>query len=68
MAARVGDRVVLVETSDRHTSLSPGDEGVVAIVDALGTIHVDWDNGSNLALLPDQDRYSITCVPDGGNT
>ena len=34
-----------------NTKLKPGDQGTVTYVDALGTIFVDWDNGSKLGLI-----------------
>lgn len=52
-----GDRVRFVHTSDRYSDLKPGEEGTVAFVDNLGTIHVDWDNGSGLGLVPGHDQW-----------
>jgi hypothetical protein len=52
-----GDRVRLVHTDDPYTRLEPGEEGVVSFVDHLGTIHVDWDSGSSLGLVPGVDRW-----------
>tara|TARA_Y100001951_G_scaffold94012_1_gene90140 strand:- start:594 stop:791 length:198 start_codon:yes stop_codon:yes gene_type:complete len=57
-----GDRVRLVHTSDPYTDLVRGDEGVVRRVqDALGsiTIHVKWDKGNNLGLVPGLDEFVI---------
>ena len=36
-----------------------GTEGVVTKVDDLGTIHVKWDNGRTLGLVPDVDKFTI---------
>jgi Domain of unknown function (DUF4314) len=33
-------------------------------VDDLGTIHVKWDNGSTLGLVPGQDSFRVV-VDDG---
>lgn len=55
-AFKTGDRVELVSTSDPHTSLVPGDRGTVSWVDALGTIQVEWDTGSDLGMIPGEDR------------
>lgn len=57
-----GDRVRLVYTSDPYTDLVRGDEGVVRRVqDALGsiTVHVKWDKGNNLGLVPGLDEFVI---------
>ena len=56
---KVGDRVKLQLTSDPHTNLSPGDMGTVKFIDSLGTVHVAWDSGSNLGLVPGEDSWSI---------
>jgi hypothetical protein len=56
----VGKRVRLVRCNDPYTTLSPGTEGTVRLVDDLGTVHVEWDNGSRLGLCrEDGDRYEI---------
>jgi len=57
-----GDRVRLVHTSDPYTDLVRGDEGVVRRVEeALGsvTVHVKWDSGSRLGLVPGLDEFVI---------
>ena len=54
-----GDRVRLIAIHDPYTSLEPGHVGVVNHVDAVGTVHVDWEGGSRLGLLPDIDRYEL---------
>lgn len=58
----VGKRVKLVFTSNPHTALRPGALGRVGYVDGIGTIHVQWDSGSNLGLIPDVDRWEV--LPD----
>jgi hypothetical protein len=55
----IGKRIRLDSTSDPYTNLRPGDEGVVRFVDALGTISVQWENGSTLGLVPREDTYTI---------
>jgi hypothetical protein len=52
-----GKRIELISTSDLYTNLRPGDQGTVDFVDDMGTIHVDWDNGSTLGLVPGEDQY-----------
>lgn len=51
-----GDRVELVSTTDPHTRLCPGDRGMVTRVDSLGTVHVRWDSGSTLGMIPGEDE------------
>ena len=62
-AAHVGDRVRLIACDDPHTRLTPGAEGTVSLVDDLGTLHVTWDDGSNLGLIPDLDQFTV--LPTG---
>lgn len=54
-----GTRVRLVSTSDEMTRLREGDEGTVDHTDSCGTVHVDWDNGSTLGLIPGEDWFII---------
>ena len=52
-----GKRIELISISDPYTNLKPGDRGTVDFVDDTGTIHVIWDNGSTLGLVPGEDQY-----------
>ncbi|MBW1865918.1 MAG: DUF4314 domain-containing protein [Deltaproteobacteria bacterium] len=54
-----GKRIELISTTDPYTDLKPGDRGTVDFVDDLGTIHINWDNGSQLGLVPGEDQYKI---------
>lgn len=55
--AKPGQRVRLIHTSDPYTRLSPGEEGTIADVDDLGTVHIHWDCGSRLGLIPGVDEW-----------
>ncbi len=56
----VGDRVELHHTADQYTNLQPGSKGTVNLIDAFGTIHVKWDNGSTLGLIAEAgDRWKV---------
>jgi len=60
MSLKVGTRVELVMTSDPHPGkLKSGEKGTVSFVDDAGTIHVDWDCGSKLGLIPGEDVYKV---------
>jgi hypothetical protein len=63
MRAEKGSRVRLRACSDPWTRLKPGDEGTVSFVDSLGTLHVDWDSGSKLGLVPGEDHYEVLAGP-----
>jgi uncharacterized protein DUF4314 len=57
-----GRRVRLVRCADPHTRLRSGAMGFVTIVDGLNTVHVAWDDGSRLGLIPDIDEWEIDDV------
>ena len=47
----VGTRVILEKMEDPYTKLKPGDGGTVLYVDDAAGIHINWDNGSSLAVI-----------------
>jgi signal recognition particle receptor subunit beta len=53
----IGERVQLIHTSDPYTNIAPGTRGTVTLVDDFGTIHVAWDSGHRLGMIPGQDRF-----------
>ena len=55
----IGKRIRLVSTTDPYTSLKPGDEGVVDLIDDAGTFFAKWDNGSSLGLVFQEDRWEF---------
>jgi hypothetical protein len=44
-------------------ALEPGTRGRVATVDGQGTVYVDWDCGTNAAMLPSRDELLILTGP-----
>lgn len=54
-----GDRIRCVEMVDDPNPVEPGTEGTVDHIDGIGQIHVTWDNGRTLALIPGVDKYEI---------
>jgi hypothetical protein len=46
-----GTRVALVRMDDPYTKLQPGDQGTVIMVDDIGSVHIQWDNGSTLGAV-----------------
>ena len=53
----LGKKVKLVSTTDQYTILKPGDIGTVNYIDDYGTIHISWENGSKLGLIPGEDKW-----------
>jgi len=54
---RIGKRVRLIQMKDEFTTLQPGDEGTIDFIDDAGTLHVAWDEGSTLGLIPEEDEW-----------
>jgi hypothetical protein len=52
-----GDRVQLIYMNDSYTNLGKGATGTVNGIDDIGTVHVLWDCGSRLGLIPGVDRW-----------
>lgn len=56
---KIGTRVELDSMEDKFNPVPKGTRGTVALVDSIGNIHVDWDNGQGLALIYGEDRFHI---------
>lgn len=54
-----GVRVKLKKLNGDWICPKEGDEGTVTAVDDAGTIHVNWDNGFRLGLMPDVDEFDV---------
>jgi len=48
-----GDRIELVHTSNIYSEVLPGTQGTVSFMDDAGTVHVDWDDGGQLSIMPE---------------
>ena len=51
-----GATVELLEMNDPFREMPSGLRGVVDLVDDAGGIHINWQNGSGLAAIPEVDR------------
>lgn len=51
-----GTKIKLVEMRDIQAP-KPGTKGVVSFIDDMGQIHVKWETGSSLALIPGLDKF-----------
>lgn len=57
-----GTIVKLISMED--TQAPPvGTIGEVTVIDDIGSVHVNWQNGSTLALIPDVDLWEILNNP-----
>ena len=48
---------------DGEPDMPAGLRGKVAFVDDIGQIHVNWENGRNLALSAEVDTYQVVSKP-----
>ena len=51
-----GTRVQLDWMND-FRAIKPGTKGTVRLVDDMGTIHVNWDDGRRLGLIYGEDEF-----------
>lgn len=54
----VGKRVRLISCDDPWPPPA-GTLGTVTSVDDVGTVHVKWDNGSRLGMVPGVDHWEV---------
>lgn len=52
-----GTRVVLNHMEDPWAPVPAGTRGTVVAVDDVGQLHMKWDNGRTLALVPGEDTF-----------
>lgn len=60
----VGTKVRLLYMDDCQAP-PVGTCGTVTAVDDVGDIHVKWDNGSGLALIPEADKFEVIAHTHG---
>jgi hypothetical protein len=58
-----GTRIRLTQMDDPYAPIPSGTEGTVDFVDDAGQIHMKWDNGRSLALIPGEDSFSKIAPP-----
>ena len=54
-----GTRIECIHMDDPYRPIMPGTKGTVVAVDDMGTIHMEWDNGRTLGLVPGEDEFMI---------
>lgn len=52
-----GTRLELIHMEDPYHPVESGARGTVRLVDDMCNIHLDWDNGRTLALVPEVDQF-----------
>lgn len=54
-----GTKIECIQMNDPYHAVASGTIGTVEHVDDAGTIHMSWENGSSLGLIPGEDRFRI---------
>lgn len=52
-----GTRIELISMEDPFAPVPPGTRGTVKVVDDIGQLHMSWDNGRSLAVVPGEDSF-----------
>ena len=52
-----GTRIELLGMDDPFAPIEPGTRGTVRMVDDAGQLHMQWDNGRTLAVVPGEDSF-----------
>ena len=60
----IGTRIELLSTMDDVQGVERGTKGTVVGVDDMGTIHMKWDNGRGLGLIPGEDNFIVLSRPE----
>lgn len=60
-----GTRLHLLQMNDDVAPVSAGTLGTVDGVDDAGHIHVNWDNGRTLAVIPTVDKFTTYRLVEG---
>lgn len=54
-----GTKIQLISMRDEKYPVLPGTVGEVTHIDDMGSIHMKWENGSSLALIPEVDSFKV---------
>lgn len=58
-----GTRIELLSSMNDIQPIESGSKGTVIAVDDIGTIHMRWDNGRGLGLIPGEDHFKVISTP-----
>lgn len=52
-----GTRIMLLQMGDNPRPIEPNTRGTVKVVDDMGTLHCNFDNGRLLGIVPSEDNF-----------
>ena len=52
-----GTRIVLLSMGNDPRPIEPDTRGTIKVVDDIGTLHCDFDNGRSLGIVPSEDSF-----------
>lgn len=52
-----GTRIELISMEDPFAPIPSGMRGTVKVVDDMGQLHMHWDNGRSLSVVPGEDSF-----------
>ena len=55
----VGTKIQLISMRDEKYPILLGTIGEVTHIDDMGSIHMKWQNGSSLAIIPEVDSFRV---------
>lgn len=59
-----GTRIKLLKDMDDSQPIKAGEMGTVDFIDSMGSLHMRWDNGRSLAIIPDVDKFEVLEQPE----
>ena len=59
-----GTRIELLAMEDPYSPIPPGAQGTVSTVDDAGQLHMVWDTGRTLAVIPGEDSFRVIPSPE----
>ena len=54
-----GTKLQMITMRNEKYPISPGTVGEVTHIDDIGSIHMKWENGSSLAIIPEVDSFRV---------
>lgn len=54
-----GTKIKCISMNDPYHPVPPNTVGTVEFVDDANQIHMNWENGSTLALIPEEDKFEV---------